>query len=116
MRIPYTPFLLGLLALVVAACGAEPEPPSQPATEPGPLAQALQARAEASAAKAPDDVKAVLQDAAKTLEASGLQAAASRVGDQAPEFRLTDATGRIVSLSELRLEGPVVLAFYRGKW
>jgi peroxiredoxin len=38
------------------------------------------------------------------------------VGERAPEFTLPDATGRLVTLSDLRADGPVVLTFYRGEW
>lgn len=38
------------------------------------------------------------------------------IGDTAPDFRLTDATGKIVSLGNALLYGPVILNFYRGGW
>lgn len=38
------------------------------------------------------------------------------VGDNAPTFRLTDATGKVVSLANALHNGPVVLNFYRGGW
>ncbi len=39
-----------------------------------------------------------------------------RVGDKAPDFTLTDASGKKVTLSEMLKEGPVVLTWYRGGW
>ena len=39
-----------------------------------------------------------------------------KVGEQAPNFTLTNAYGKKVSLSESLKEGPVVLVFYRGAW
>jgi hypothetical protein len=39
-----------------------------------------------------------------------------RVGERPPDFRLTDASGRPVTLSEYRGQKPVVLVFYRGYW
>jgi hypothetical protein len=39
-----------------------------------------------------------------------------RVGDRPPEFTLTDAAGRAVSLADYRGRKPVVLVFYRGYW
>jgi hypothetical protein len=39
-----------------------------------------------------------------------------RVGQPAPDFTLSDATGRPVSLADYRGKKPVVLVFYRGYW
>jgi hypothetical protein len=39
-----------------------------------------------------------------------------RVGEPAPDFTLTDAAGRPMSLAEYRGKKPVVLVFYRGYW
>jgi cytochrome oxidase Cu insertion factor (SCO1/SenC/PrrC family) len=39
-----------------------------------------------------------------------------RVGERPPDFRLTDASGRTVTLSDYRGQKPVVLVFYRGHW
>jgi len=39
-----------------------------------------------------------------------------RVGERPPDFTLTDAAGRQVSLAEYRGKKPVVLVFYRGYW
>jgi peroxiredoxin len=38
------------------------------------------------------------------------------VGDKAPNFRLPDARGGDVELSDLLTRGPVVIVFYRGAW
>jgi peroxiredoxin len=38
------------------------------------------------------------------------------VGDTAPDFTLSDASGKKVTLSILLKNGPVVLNFYRGGW
>ena len=37
-------------------------------------------------------------------------------GTQAPEFRLPDVKGDLVSLTNLLRDGPVVVTFYRGGW
>lgn len=34
----------------------------------------------------------------------------------APAFRLSDHTGRLVSLADLTARGPALLVFYRGYW
>jgi peroxiredoxin len=36
-----------------------------------------------------------------------------RAGDRAPDFRLANASGTVVSLDDLLAEGPVLLAFYK---
>jgi peroxiredoxin len=38
------------------------------------------------------------------------------VGDISPDFELLDATGQLVTLSDILKKGPVVLTFYRGNW
>ena len=63
----------------------------------------------------PQDVSDLITRELGTIEqersAPGLS-----VGDEAPDFELSDATGRRVRLSKLLRDGPVVLAFYRGDW
>jgi cytochrome oxidase Cu insertion factor (SCO1/SenC/PrrC family) len=39
-----------------------------------------------------------------------------RVGEPAPDFTLSDARGRPVTLADYRGRKPVVLVFYRGYW
>ena len=39
-----------------------------------------------------------------------------RVGEWAPDFTLSDAAGRPVTLAGYRGRQPVVLVFYRGYW
>ena len=41
---------------------------------------------------------------------------AIRVGEPLRDFRLSDAAGRPVALSDYRGKQPVVLVFYRGYW
>lgn len=67
-------------------------------------------------AKAPKAALETMHNATAALAASGLVEKAAGVGDRAPEFRLNDSLGHIVSLSGLIKSGPVVLTFYRGKW
>jgi peroxiredoxin len=42
--------------------------------------------------------------------------AAAGIGSIAPDFRLPDVRGDLVSLSDFLRDGPVVLTFYRGGW
>ena len=108
--------LLFAASLLLSGCGDPAPTPAMPPDEPGPLARELQAKAAAGAAKAPAEIKAVLQKAGAELAASGQLEKARRVGAEAPDFRLSDGMGRAMSLAALRNEGPVVLTFYRGKW
>ena len=41
---------------------------------------------------------------------------ALRLGEPPPDFTLTDAAGRAVSLADYRGKKPVLLIFYRGYW
>ena len=41
---------------------------------------------------------------------------ALRLGERAPDFTLSDAAGRPVSLADYRGKKPVLLVFYRGYW
>ena len=41
---------------------------------------------------------------------------ALKVGDDAPDFLLPDADGRLHSSEQLRRNGPLVLSFFRGGW
>jgi len=50
------------------------------------------------------------------LEAAQAGSTAPMVGDTMPEFCLPDHEGKLVRLSALLENGPVVLAFHRGHW
>jgi peroxiredoxin len=50
------------------------------------------------------------------LRASFALESAAGVGALAPDFRLPDAKGTPVSLTDLLRRGPVVVTFYRGGW
>jgi peroxiredoxin len=50
------------------------------------------------------------------LIASGQAQKALKAGDRAPSFSLPDPDGKLVSSSELRAKGPLVVTFYRGVW
>jgi peroxiredoxin len=67
-------------------------------------------------AKTPPKVTLVRQRAVETLVTSGLAERAVQAGEQAPAFRLHDGNGRAFSSREALRRGPMVLAFYRGRW
>ena len=39
-----------------------------------------------------------------------------KIGDRAPAFSLTSATGQTVTLAGSLAQGPLILAFHRGTW
>ncbi len=49
-------------------------------------------------------------------QAYSIPTRAKQAGDHAPDFCLTNHLGEAVHLEELRRQGPVVVAFYRGSW
>jgi peroxiredoxin len=65
--------------------------------------------------KMSDEDMAVMKSAAdylnKVLPNPGI-----KVGEKAPDFTLTNAFGKQVSLTSALQKGPVVLVFYRGSW
>lgn len=50
------------------------------------------------------------------LQAAEAGGAAPKIGDALPDFILADQHGRLVSLADLRAQGPVIVAFLRGHW
>lgn len=59
---------------------------------------------------------AVVIRARDELACSGALERAMRVGDTAPDFTLPSVSGPKITLSHLLRSGPVVAAFYRGRW
>ena len=59
---------------------------------------------------------AVSERAVEELFATGIEQNILPVGAKAPEFALSDASGRIVKSSDLLALGPVILDFFRGRW
>ena len=53
---------------------------------------------------------------AQALETNYSNVLKLQPGDQAPDFSLTNAVGKVVVLSELLKQSSVVLTFYRGTW
>ena len=80
------------------------------------LRERLDKLRETSKARIPPETRAVMERSIDDLRASGIMGRIVRVGQTAPDFALPDAVGRTVSLAELRVSGPVVLSFYRGRW
>jgi len=68
------------------------------------------------AARIPDPVKAMMQEATADLAGSGLTEQALNTGDTMPDFELPELNGGHVHLADLLQKAPVVISFYRGGW
>jgi len=80
------------------------------------LTQELQRVSREMAAGMTPDQRALFESFIDDLKESGLALRALSVGDEMPPFVLPDATGRMVSSSDLLVRGPLVVVFYRGSW
>jgi hypothetical protein len=67
-------------------------------------------------ASAPAAIQEAMVRANIELAASGILQRALKATGKTPDFRLPNARGRLVGLTELLGSGPVVLSFYRGAW
>lgn len=117
------PFLLFLMVAPAFLAGCGDDAPTVPDTTPaaapqvpGPLAEKLEAKADAGMKMMPPEVVALFKKAGEELAASNLDEQAKNVGAKAPAFSLKDGGGEHKALADLLKEGPVVLTFYRGKW
>ena len=59
--------------------------------------------------------RAIMKKAGESL-AADMPDPGIKVGEKAPEFTLSNALGKKVSLKDELKKGPVVLVFYRGAW
>ena len=80
------------------------------------LTQLLKEHADESAAKFPQDIKAIMQSATDELENSNLTSKALKTGATFPYFILPNVKGTNIDSSTLLKNGPLVIAFYRGGW
>jgi peroxiredoxin len=70
----------------------------------------------ASATHLPADIAQVFADEQRDWRERGEPSGVTAVGDRLEDFTLADATGALVTLSELVADGPAVIVFYRGGW
>lgn len=80
------------------------------------LADQLHANTTARRKVLADEDWQTIDGSIQALKATGIQSRVLKVGDTAPDFALTDATGKTVSSVDLRAQGPLVVKFYRGAW
>jgi peroxiredoxin len=58
----------------------------------------------------------VQERSVRELETSGAVDNILKAGSQAPDFELTDSTGKLVRSADLLAQGPLVMVFFRGRW
>ena len=80
------------------------------------LEQQLEELKEQFLRTAPAGRPALYEAKIEELRTSFALEAAAGVGSMAPDFRLPDVKGNLVSLGDLLRDGPVVVTFYRGGW
>ena len=80
------------------------------------LTEQLTEHRDESRTRIPPEDLAVMDRAAQDLADSGIADSCLKEGDTAPEFVLPNAVGKLTSLTEILMRGPVVLSFYRGGW
>lgn len=80
-----------------------------------PLGTRLESFAESVRMASPAFAEAVDRLVAR-LTRNGAGASAPAVGDPMPPFVLPDDQGRLTTLDELLVKGPVALSFHRGHW
>lgn len=64
----------------------------------------------------PADALTVFDNDAKELQTNHQSIIKLEIGEKAPDFSLSNATGETIKLSDLLKKTRVVLAFYRGSW
>jgi len=66
--------------------------------------------------KAPEQIKEIYAEGIADVTRQNVVVNAKKNHDIAPNFALTNATGKEVQLSDYLKKGPVVLTWYRGGW
>ena len=67
-------------------------------------------------AKLPKEHSRAISESIEAFVQTWSHAKAVHVGQPFPDFSLSDATGKQVSLKELLAKGPLLISFYRGEW
>ncbi|WP_422929648.1 peroxiredoxin-like family protein [Singulisphaera sp. PoT] len=106
-----------ILSLAVAILALHAAPlPAQELAKDGPVKRELEAFQKDIASKAPAERLKAYEEGIEQVKKSGVLEKALKVGDKAPDFELPNASGKVVKLSSLLENGPVVVTWYRGGW
>jgi hypothetical protein len=62
------------------------------------------------------EVIATMHRATEELRISSILGSAIKVGDRAPNFILPESNGELFDSNVARMQGPLVISFYRGVW
>ena len=62
------------------------------------------------------DLESTYDQLVARIQANGADVLVPAVGDQLPDFMMTDSDGHLVNLATLVAKGPVVISFNRGPW
>lgn len=81
-----------------------------------PMKDKLDERKKSFSLKADEAKKKTYEEGILAVAESGVLETAKKVGDEAPQFSLPNATGNYVDLKSLLEKGKVVLTWYRGGW
>tara|TARA_R110002051_G_scaffold255120_2_gene314179 strand:+ start:11956 stop:12618 length:663 start_codon:yes stop_codon:yes gene_type:complete len=85
-------------------------------TNKGELDALLSIKRQEAAGKFTEEKKQVYAKGIRSVAASGVLENALNVNSKAPNFKLKNALGKLVSLYDELKNGPVVLTWYRGGW
>lgn len=80
------------------------------------LKQELQEIKERLHSQAPEELNDMMMEILREFASSEVLDFALQKGDRLPDFSLVDQTGNAVSSVDLRLQGPLVVTFFRGGW
>jgi peroxiredoxin len=58
----------------------------------------------------------IMAGATERLIMEGIEKSALGVGDKIPSFHLPNVHGQLIEISDLLVNGPLILTFYRGSW
>jgi peroxiredoxin len=89
---------------------------SDESTDTRPLREIFAERKELIAKYVPAETQAIHAQAVAELKARRLAENVLAVGAKCPSFELQDHNGKLVSSSELRARGRLVICFIRGRW
>jgi len=80
------------------------------------LTTQLKELADSGAKRHPGEAQIIMRNGIEELEKSNILSNAAKKGDVFPDFKLPNAKGEEVALSNILEKGKAVITFYRGGW